>query len=178
MSQWLINMNIFICADFHITDETPVGDPFDFAEPFVEAKGFQISKSSYPAIPVWFLIFLFFKLRRFFIALDIFGLFTKKKSKLHETIERDRMMKNGANSEASSVGQAVSSSATREQASGSSSGPKRWYHLITPQMFYFMCNSMFLNRTKANLRLDYEPLYDLDEAKSRSIDWYKNHLEL
>ncbi|OTF76430.1 3 beta-hydroxysteroid dehydrogenase type 7-like protein [Euroglyphus maynei] len=42
--------------EFIITDDTKILDPFDFFEPFLNAKGFQLTKRSYP---YWLFIWLF-----------------------------------------------------------------------------------------------------------------------
>lgn len=156
--------------EFHITDETPIGDPFDFLQPFVEARGMTVSKSTLPAWPIWFLLLFFAFLRNCLSSLDIFGLFTQKKSRLDEAIELDERRR----------AEREEPHSNRGPESDCSARPKatRWYHLVTPQTFYFICNSLFLNRTKASLRLDYEPLFSADEAMERSLAWYKNHMEL
>lgn len=124
-----------------------------------------MTKSSFPAWPVWLLIVLFFSLRRFLHSLDMFGWFTKKRTRLQEAIEKDQ-------------GKKMNNEDANDGGGGGGDKPLRWYELITPQTFFFLCNSLFLNRTKASLRLGYEPLYDADESRRRSIDWYKNHLKL
>lgn len=89
------------------------------------------------------------------MAADLFGLFTSKKSRLQEAIQKD-------NGEELDKGK-----------------PKlRWYSVITPQTLAFMCNSNFLNRTKASLRLNYEPIFNPEESFDKSLNWYKNHLRL
>lgn len=44
--------------EFFITDDTPIVDPYDFIEPFVEAKKFKISKRSIPYLLVQFVLFV------------------------------------------------------------------------------------------------------------------------
>lgn len=148
--------------EFHITDDTTIGDPFDFLEPYLECRGMRVSKNSYSYFAVWIPIILFFALRRFLSSLDIFGLFTNKKSRLQDAIEKDKS----------------SQQAQKHQAETESKPKKHWSNYATPATLAFMCNSSFLNRTKASLRLNYDPLIAPDEARSRSIDWYKNHLIL
>lgn len=53
-----------------------------------------------------------------------------------------------------------------------------WDEYVTPEKTTFICNTYFFNRTKASLRLDYEPIYDAETSKKLSIDWYKNELKL
>ena len=150
--------------EFHITDETAIGDPFDFLEPFLICKGMKLSKGGYPFIPCWILLWLFFALKNLLQTLDIFGLFNRKQGRLEKAIERDRMLASVGSSQSTEKEQKVE--------------PKRWYNYLMPQTLAFICNSSFLNRTKASLRLHYEPLIGPDEALSRSIEWYKNHLSL
>lgn len=38
----------------------------------------------------------------------------------------------------------------------------------------YMCSTFFFNRSKATLRLDYQPLYSPEEAKELSLKYYKN----
>lgn len=142
----------------------------------------KVSKSTFPAWPVWLLIVLFTFMRNALISLDIFGLFTKKRTRLDEAIELDKKKEQQL---ATDNGDNVTMDAQNRQATSdterrSSSKPTttRWYHLITSQTFYFMCNSLFLNRTKASLRLDYEPIFDPNESMERSLNWYKSNLEL
>ena len=42
------------------------------------------------------------------------------------------------------------------------------------EMLNYICSTFFFNRSKATLRLDYEPIYTPDEAKERSLPYYKN----
>lgn len=147
-------------TEFHITDDTTIGDPFEFLEPYLDCKGMRLTKKSYPFVALWLLLFLFFAFKRLLRALDFMGLFTEKRDRLKEAIEKD-LLKQDPNNEFNK---------------GDKS--KRWYDHMTPQMLAFMCSTVFLNRTKASLRLDYEPLVDPDVARSKSIEWYKNHLIL
>lgn len=116
-----------------------------------------MTKKSYPFLPIWIFLLIFFALKRFVKSLDLFGLFTNKKTRLQEAMERDAQ---------------ISTTQITKQIK------KRWHDYITPQTLSYMCNSNFLNRTKASLRLDYEPLIDPEEAKRISLNWYKNHLVL
>lgn len=99
--------------------------------------------------------------KRIVRALDLIGLFTEKKDRLKEAMEQDRLRRNPGN-----------------EPSKGANKPRRWYHYVTPQTVAYICSTAFLNRTKASLRLKYDPLFDPEEAKSKSIDWYKNHLKL
>lgn len=45
-------------------------------------------------------------------------------------------------------------------------------YLNTPNVRY-LCNTYFFNRTKATLRLDYEPLYEHEDSETRSLQYYK-----
>lgn len=132
-----------------------------------------VTKRTLPALPIWFLMLMFFWLRRFLSSLDILRLFTNKKDRLQEQIERDQMRSCADGPEKKS-----SSRKTTGGSDKSSQKSRRWYDLITPQTFFFMVNSLFFNRTKASLRLDYEPLFDPKTSYERSIDWYKNHLKV
>ncbi|KAG8173564.1 hypothetical protein JTE90_021687 [Oedothorax gibbosus] len=38
----------------------------------------------------------------------------------------------------------------------------------------YLCSTFFFNRSKATLRLDYQPLYSPEEAKQLSLEYYKN----
>lgn len=149
-------------SEFHITDETAIEDPFDFVQPYLECRGMQVTKRSYPFLPVWILLLIFFALKRTLEALDFLGIFTSRNSRLQEAIERD----------------ARASGNAKQACSNPSMKParKRWYHYITPQTLSYMCNSSFLNRTKASLRLDYEPIITPEESRNMSLEWYKNHL--
>lgn len=42
------------------------------------------------------------------------------------------------------------------------------------EMLNYICSTFFFNRSKATLRLDYEPIYTPEEAKERSLPYYKN----
>ena len=142
-----------------------------------------MSKTTMRAWPIWFLIILFTFMRKSLMALDIFGLFTAKKSRLDEAKERDRRKRSELQHKRARGGhrgqdEADSFSKSESNTSNSQQSATRWYHLITSQTFYFICNSLFLNRTKASLRLDYEPLYSPEESMEISLDWYKNHLLL
>lgn len=37
----------------------------------------------------------------------------------------------------------------------------------------YLCNTYFFNRTKATLRLDYDPHYEAEEAQTRSLEYYR-----
>lgn len=166
--------------EFNITDETKISDPFDFVQPFVECKGMQVSKSSYPALPIWLLLVLFFFMRRCLVSLDVFGLFTRKRTKLQETMERDQQQQQQQRlhqkSDVDNDNKLQKDGPGQQQAVCSQ--PTKWSDLITPETFFFFVNSLFLNRTKASLRLDYEPLFGPEDAIKRSLDWYKNCLQL
>lgn len=41
-------------------------------------------------------------------------------------------------------------------------------------MLNYMCSTFFYNRSKATLRLDYQPIYTPEEAKERSLPYYAN----
>lgn len=157
--------------EFHITDDTPIEDPFDFVEPFLDSRGMRVTKRAYPFVPIWILLLLFFAIKAFLERLDFLDLFSTKKSRYRETVENDiakaKVKANAAASNRDSGRQAANACKS-----------KRWYDYVTPSTMFFMCNSSFLNRTKASLRLDYEPLVNPDEAKRRSLDWYKNQLKL
>lgn len=142
--------------EFHITDETEIGDPFDFFQPFIESRGMHVTKRSYSFLPIWALLVLFFAVKRFIKTADFMGLFVTKKGRLAETMERDQLKRDP-----------TSVNLKKET--------KRWYHYVMPQTLGFVCNSCFLNRTKASLRLDYEPIVEPKEAKDRSLNWYKQH---
>lgn len=45
---------------------------------------------------------------------------------------------------------------------------------LTPANLRYLCNTYFFNRNKATLRLDYEPIYNHDEALERSLPYYKS----
>lgn len=156
------NQTMLYPTEFHITDETPIGDPFDFVEPYVLCKGMRVTTRSYPFLPLWLLLVLFFAMKRLVEGLDFFGLFTEKRNRLQEAIERDEAKSRN------SPGLLNLLQGNVKQ--------KRWFHYVTPQTLGFMCISCFLNRTKASLRLDYEPLVGPDEAKQKSLIWYKRDL--
>lgn len=145
--------------EFHITDETEIGDPFDFMKPFIEARGMRVTKRSYSFLPIWALLVLFFALKRFVKTIDFMGLFVTKKGRLEETLEKEQQLRN-------------------PNLLNFKSESKCWYHYVMPQTLGFVCNSCFLNRTKASLRLDYDPIVDPREARDRSLKWYKHHPEL
>ncbi|XP_027199978.1 3 beta-hydroxysteroid dehydrogenase type 7 [Dermatophagoides pteronyssinus] len=107
--------------EFIITDDTKIVDPFEFLEPFINARGYQLTKRSYP---YWLFIMLF---------------------TLYCWLYR-----NFANIL-----------------------PIRIPDYLTPQTIQFICNTYFFNRTKAILRLDYDPLYDHDESINRSLQYYQ-----
>jgi 3beta-hydroxy-delta5-steroid dehydrogenase / steroid delta-isomerase len=44
---------------------------------------------------------------------------------------------------------------------------------LTPANVKYLCNTYFFNRNKAILRLNYEPLYNHEEAQQKSIQYYK-----
>lgn len=106
---------------FIITDDTKILDPFEFLEPYVNARNFQLSKSSYP----YWLFIMFFALYAWLVRLLW------------------------------------------------SVHPMKLPNYLTPATVRYLCNTYFFNRTKATLRLDYEPLYDHDESLNRSIQYYK-----
>lgn len=149
-------------AEFHVTDDTPIQDPFDFVQPFVEAKGMSLTKNSFYFLPVWLLMVLFFTLRKYIAFFDVFGLFSKRNSRLSAAMEEDRRRQNP----------------NLESIPKANTQPKHWYEIVTPQIFAFMCVSNFLNRTKASLRLNYEPLVCFEESQKLSIEWYKNNVHL
>ncbi|KAJ6216763.1 hypothetical protein RDWZM_007920 [Blomia tropicalis] len=51
--------------------------------------------------------------------------------------------------------------------------PIRMAPNLTAANVRLLCTTHFFNRTKATLRLEYEPMYDHDEAHTRSIEYYK-----
>lgn len=106
-------------------------------------------------------MYLFFALRRYVAFFDFFGIFSKRNSRLEAVIEQDKLKQNPhLRSELNAKYQ-----------------PKHWYDIITPQMFGFMCTANFLNRTKASLRLDYEPLIGPEESEKLALEWYKNNVQ-
>lgn len=107
--------------EFIITDDTKIMDPFEFVEPFIKARGFQMTKRVYP---YWLFIMVF----------TLYCWLCKK------------------------IGNIL---------------PLRIPANMTPETVKFICNTYFFNRTKATLRLDYDPLYDHDESVSRSLEFYK-----
>lgn len=123
----------------------------------------RVTKTSYPYIPLLLLIMLFFTVKKFLATLDMFGLFTNKRDRLQEAIEKDRE-KLEINSQ--------------ETIKAKKQTSKRWYDYITTQTFGYMGNTNFLNRTKASLRLDYDPIIDPEEARKRSLAWFRDHVEL
>lgn len=157
-----------IISEFHITDDTEIQDPFDFVEPYLECRGMHVTKETYPFIPSWILLWLFFAISNLISKLDLFGLFTKKKSRYQEAIDEDNNKK--IQNEDHELKESSSRNSTNKNL--------HWYSYVMPQTLFFMCNSSFLNRTKASLRLDYEPIFTNEEAKERSLNWYKNELEL
>lgn len=128
----------------------------------------QLSKSTLPGLPVWFLVFLFFWMYKILSSLDVFNLFSKRRGRLEMAIEEDKLSATDGGNRSSKANYRATD---REK-------PKRWYQLITPQTFFFTINSLFLNRTKASLRLNYEPLFNEEESKSRALKWYKEYLKL
>lgn len=105
---------------FFITDDTKILDPYEFIEPYIKARGFQLSTRAYP---LWLFV-LFLSLYTW--LLGMFG----------------------------------------------SVLPKLPKGLTTTNVRLF-CTTYFFNRTKATLRLDYEPLYQHDESEERSLAYYK-----
>lgn len=105
---------------------------------------------------------LFFALRKYVAFFDVFGIFGKRNSRLAAAIEEDKLRQNP---ELRSTLMAKTE-------------PRHWYEVVTPQVLAFMCTSNFLNRTKASLRLDYEPLVGFEESQQSAIEWYKNSLQL
>lgn len=121
----------------------------------------HVTKNSYSSFPIWILLLLFFAIKKFLCTLDVFNLFTTKKGRLQDAIEKDELKHNS---------NFASLKAQRKQ--------KVWYDYVNPVNISTMTASQFLNRTKASLRLDYDPIIDPKEATQNSINWYKNHLEL
>ena len=134
----------------------------------------RLSKSTLPGIPSWLLLVFFFAILKWLRFIDIFNLFTKRRGRLEETLEEDRRRERHSKGEdeKKQVGQNLLEDRIGE------GQYTRWYHCITPEMFFFTINSLFLNRTKASLRLSYEPLFDREESMSRAIAWYRDRLEL
>lgn len=120
----------------------------------------RVTRGSYPFIPVWILLWFVFAFARLIKRLDVLGLFVRQKSRYQETLERDKQVSTPIR--------------PKDPDSKNTKSTKRWYYYVTPQTLYYMCNSSFLNRTKASLRLDYEPLVDPDESKKRALEWYRN----
>lgn len=133
----------------------------------------QVTERSYPFWLVFATIYLFFIFRRLLNALDFFGLFTNKKNRLQKAIEEDKK-KSTKNKEQNS--QDTNSTGINENVQ--TSKPLFCFGYLTPQMLLFTCTTSFLNRTKASLRLDYDPIVDSTESFNRSFTWYKNHLKL
>lgn len=106
---------------FFISDDTRILDPFEFAEPYVKARGYKISERAYS---LW-------------IFLIIFAIY-------------------------SWVNNLIGSIYTIKFPGG-----------VTSRMVRFYCTTYFFNRTKATLRLEYEPLYQHEEAEARSLAYYK-----
>lgn len=106
---------------FFITDDTKILDPFEFVEPYVKAKGFQLSARAYP----------------FWLFVLILSLY----SWLINLLWSVYPIKLPAN--------------------------------LTTANVRFLCTTYFFNRTKATLRLDYEPLYEHEESETRSLQYYK-----
>lgn len=117
----------------------------------------EVTKTSYPFVLIWILVYLFFAGKRLIKLIDVFGLFTSRKSRYQETLEREQ------------------DSGKRRSASpsGGQAKTRRWFDFVMPQTLAYMCGSSFLNRTKASLRLDYEPLISAEESLSRSLEWYR-----
>ncbi|XP_054155511.1 3 beta-hydroxysteroid dehydrogenase/Delta 5--_4-isomerase-like [Oppia nitens] len=44
---------------------------------------------------------------------------------------------------------------------------------LTQPTLRYLCNTYFYNRTKATLRLDYEPIYGYEESQQKSLQYYK-----
>lgn len=142
-----------------------MGDPYDFLTPYMECKGMRVTKTSYPYLPLILFLLFFSLLRRTLRRLDFFGLFVapRKRSRLDEAMDKDKI-KSGSGS-----GREVINS-QKEQRS--------WYDYWHPASISLMSITSFLNRTKASLRLDYEPIFSAEESQSRSISWYRDHLKL
>lgn len=141
-----------------------MGDPYDFLSPYLECKGMHVTKTSYPYLPLMVFLLLLSLLRRTLRRLDFLGLFvTRKKGRLDEAIEQDR-----AKSKPESDSKVLQLKAKQ----------KRWYDYWNTASISFMSITSFLNRTKASLRLDYEPIFDAEESQHRSINWYRDCLEL
>lgn len=124
----------------------------------------QVSQDSYPFIPAWLLLWLIFTMAVFLRKFDFFGWFTNTKDRYQQAVEKDQRQQQqlcaGNNDD------------------GNETKKKRWYHYVMPQTLCFMCMSSFLNRTKASLRLDYEPIMTPEESFERSLAWYKNELTI
>lgn len=159
----IIRLTIVV-SEFHVTDDTSIGDPFCFVKPYLECRGMHLTKSSYSFIPLWVMVALFFSLKRLLMKLDFLALFTNKRDPLKEAMERDKTDTRARDDPV--------------KFRGPQTNKKRWYHYVMPQTLVFMCGTSFLNRTKASLRLGYEPLFDEEESRGLSIKWYKNHLVL
>lgn len=157
----------------------------------------RLSENSYPFLPLFLLLISLLWFRRLLALLDVFGLYTKKKGRLEEAIERDKRQQQPSAStsgqqphQANREAQVSTSALTAKKSSKESSyvnnddydydawEPRRWYDAITPQILGFMAMSAFLNRTKASLRLNYSPLYSPEEAHKRSLEWYEKSLKI
>lgn len=95
---------------------------------------------------------------RIFKAIDFFGIFSEKKDRLQEAIEKDSLR---------------DSEVSKKEVEKSSK--TNYFRALHPNMLLFLCSTSFLNRTKATLRLGYEPVIDPDKSLAISIDWYKNY---
>ena len=51
--------------------------------------------------------------------------------------------------------------------------PIKFAPSLTTATVRYLCNTYFFNRTKATLRLEYEPLFEHDESQNRSLQYYK-----
>lgn len=137
----------------------------------------RVTKQSHSFIPIWLLVTLWFFLRSCLRAVDLFGLMSHDdvddsntaRGRLRAAIEADkRDEKRQAGSDDDDEGQQQQQ---RKRKLG-------WFDYVTPQTLGFMCMSAFMNRTKAALRLHYEPIYSADESQKRALDWYKNELKI
>lgn len=154
-----------ISIEFHITDDTDIKDPFEFLEPFIEAKGMHLTKRSFPLMPVLLFVYIFLSARRILEALDLFGIFSKKKNRLQEAIEKDTTEKSDHYDK-------------KSPQEFEESKKTSCFGAVPLSMLFFLCNTSFLNSTKAALRLDYEPIVDSAKSFANSVDWYKKYLKI
>lgn len=107
-------------------------------------------------------MYAFFALRRYVAFFDFLGICSKRNSRLDAAMQEDKIKKNPH----------------LRSDLDSKPAPRHWYDIITPQTFGFMCTANFLNRTKASLRLDYEPLIGPEESEKLAIEWYRKNVQL